>query len=308
MSDTLLARGITQRFGDREVLEGVDLTVDAGRVTGLVGPNGAGKSTLMRILFGVIEPDAGTLAWRGHEPTDADRRSWGYMPQERGLYRDMRVLDQLVWIARLHGLDAATGKQRAIDLLERLGLADRSGDEVEKLSGGMAQRVQLAAAMVHDPDLLVLDEPFNGLDPVAVEFLSNVILDHVRSGRHLLFSSHQLDLVEDLCEEITMIHHGRVVLHGDVRELKAQSPDRYLRVDVDVDPTWVDATVAAVTSTDASGSRVRLEPGADAGAVLDSIRSRAQVGDFGVHAPSLSELFLDAAGARPEELAGEDLS
>ena len=308
MTDTLLARGISQRFGERDVLDGVDLTVTAGRVTGLVGPNGAGKTTLMRILFGVIEPDAGSLEWRGHAPSDADRRSWGYMPQERGLYRDMRVLDQLVWIARLHGLDAATGRRRATDLLERLGLADRSKDEVEKLSGGMAQRVQLAAAMVHDPDLLVLDEPFNGLDPVAVEFLSNVILDHVRSGRHLLFSSHQLDLVEDLCEEITMIHHGRVVLHGDVRELKLQSPDRYLRVDVAVDPSWVDAHEATVTSTDASGTRVRLQPGADAGAVLDTIRGHATVGDFGVHAPSLSELFLDAAGARPEDLAGEDLS
>ena len=152
MPDTLLARGISQRFGERAVLDGVDLTVTAGRVTGLVGPNGAGKTTLMRILFGVIEPDAGTLEWRGHLPTDADRRAWGYMPQERGLYRDMRVLDQLVWIARLHGLDAATGRRRAVDLLERLGLAERSNDEVEKLSGGMAQRVQLAAAMVHGPE------------------------------------------------------------------------------------------------------------------------------------------------------------
>ncbi len=305
MPDTLLARGISQRFGARDVLDGVDLSVTAGRVTGLVGPNGAGKTTLMRILFGVIEPDAGTLTWRGHAPSDADRRSWGYMPQERGLYRDMRVLDQLVWIARLHGLDAATGRRRATDLLERLGLAERAHDEVEKLSGGMAQRVQLAAAMVHGPELLVLDEPFNGLDPVAVEFLSNVIVDHVRSGRHLLFSSHQLDLVEDLCEEITMIHHGRVVLHGDVRELKAQSPDRYLRVDVDVDPSWIDADVATVSSSDASGTRVRLRPGSDAGAVLDEIRARVPVGDFGVHAPSLSELFLEAAGARPEDLAVE---
>ena len=308
MSDTLLARGISQRFGARDVLDGVALSVTAGRVTGLVGPNGAGKTTLMRILFGVIEPDAGTLEWRGHAPTDADRRSWGYMPQERGLYRDMRVLDQLVWIARLHGLDAATGRRRALDLLERLGLAERAKDEVEKLSGGMAQRVQLAAAMVHGPELLVLDEPFNGLDPVAVEFLSTVIVDHVRSGRHLLFSSHQLDLVEDLCEEITMIHHGHVVLHGDVRELKAQSPDRYLRVDVAVDPAWVDPALASVASADASGTRVRLRPGADAASVLDAIRADVAVGDFGVHAPSLSELFLDAAGARPEELAGEDLT
>lgn len=297
MSDTLSAHQITQRFGDRQVLDGVDLEVPAGRVMGLVGPNGAGKSTLMRILFGVLVPDSGTLDWRGRTPTESDRHSWGYMPQERGLYRDMRVLDQLTWIARLHGLDAATGRARAADLLERLGLGDRGSDKVEDLSGGMAQRVQLAAAMVHDPDLLVLDEPFNGLDPVAVEFLSDVIVAHVRSGRHLLFSSHQLDLVEDLCEVITMINRGKVVLKGDVRQLKADSPDRYLRVDVLVEPGWVDRADAAVATTDASGSRIRLHPGAAAGDVLDAIRTHVDVRDFGVETPSLSELFLDAVGA-----------
>jgi ABC-2 type transport system ATP-binding protein len=213
----------------------------------------------------------------------------------------MRVLDLLVWVARLHGLDKAAGRRRAEHLLDHLGLADRAGDEVQDLSGGMAQRVQLAAAMVHEPPLLVLDEPFAGLDPMAVEFLSTVITDHVRAGRNLLFSSHQLDLVEDLCETITLINHGRVVLQGDVRALKAASPDRYLRVDVAVDPAWIDASLASVSSTDASGSRLRLAVGADAASVLDTVRAHAHVGDFGVHAPSLSELFLEAAGESSAE-------
>ncbi len=294
--DSLRAVGISQRFGGRIVLDGADIEVPAGRVIGLLGPNGAGKSTLMRILFGVLQPDAGTVEWQGRPATDDDRRSWGYMPQERGLYRDMRVLDLLTWIARLHGLDRATGRARALRLLEQLGLADREKDKIMDLSGGMAQRVQLAAAMVHEPALLVLDEPFSGLDPVAVEFLSAVIVDHVRAGRNLLFSSHQLDLVEDLCETITLIDRGRVVLHGDLRALKAASPDRYLWVDVTVDASWVDPAVAAVTSTNASGSRLRLGPGADPGAVLDLIRARVPVTGFGVEAPSLSELFLAAAG------------
>jgi ABC-2 type transport system ATP-binding protein len=281
------------------VLDDVDLEVPAGKVVGLLGPNGAGKTTLMRILFGVLAPDAGSIEWAGRPATEGDRRSWGYMPQERGLYRDMRVLDLLVWIARLHGLDKATGRRRAEHLLGQLGLADRAADEVQDLSGGMAQRVQLAAAMVHEPPLLVLDEPFAGLDPGAVEFLSNVITDHVRSGRNLLFSSHQLDLVEDLCETITLINHGRVVLHGDVRGLKAASPDRYLRVDVTVERSWLDRTAATVASTNAAGSRLKLAPGADPGAVLDAIRARATVTDFGVDAPSMSELFLDAAGEDP---------
>ncbi|MEQ1786260.1 MAG: ATP-binding cassette domain-containing protein [Acidimicrobiales bacterium] len=302
MSHTLRACGISQRFGDRVVLDGVDLEVPAGRVIGLLGPNGAGKTTLMRILFGVLAPDAGTVEWQGRPATDDDRRSWGYMPQERGLYREMRVLDLLTWIARLHGLDRTTGAARAADLLERLGLADRGRDKIQDLSGGMAQRVQLAAAMVHDPEVLVLDEPFAGLDPAAVEFLSAVILEHVGRGRSLLFSSHQLDLVEDLCETITLIDRGRVVLQGDLRTLKSGSEDRYLRVDVAVEDGWIDSSNATPVSRDASGTRLRLAAGADPGLVLDAVRAHAAVQDFAVEAPSLSELFLAAsgAGATPE--------
>jgi ABC-2 type transport system ATP-binding protein len=306
MNDILSAIGINQRFGDRRVLHEVDLVVQPGRVIGLVGHNGAGKTTLMRILFGVLTPDSGRVTWRDNAPTDDDRRSWGYMPQERGLYRDMRVLDQLTWIARLHGLDKVAGTRRARHLLERLGLADRGGDKVEDLSGGMAQRVQLAAAMVHEPDVLVLDEPFAGLDPIAVDFLSAVILDHVHSGRHLLFSSHQLDLVEDLCESITMLNHGEVVLHGDVRHLKAQSPDRYLRVDVDVSEAWLSGLDAKVTTSGLSHSRVRLGPGVAAADVLDAVRTHADVSDFGVEAPSLSELFREAAGDASDGTDGAD--
>ncbi len=223
------------------------------------------------------------------------------MPQERGLYQDMRVVDLLVFFARLRGLDKPTGRARAHDLLERLGLGDRARDRVKELSGGMAQRVQLAAAMVHQPGVLVLDEPFAGLDPVAVGFLSDLIRDHAAAGRHMVFSSHQLDLVEDLCESITLIDRGRVVLEGDLRALKAASPDRSLRVDVAVDPGWLDGTGATAASADASGTRLRLRPEADPGAVLDAVRAHARVRDFGVESPSLSELFLRAAGHGPEE-------
>jgi ABC-2 type transport system ATP-binding protein len=263
----------------------------------LLGPNGAGKTTLMRIIFGVLQPDAGSLRWRDHPVTDDDRRSWGYMPQERGLYRDMRVLDLLVWIARLHGLDRTTATCDARDLLERLDLADREREKISSLSGGMAQRIQLAAAMVHKPELLVLDEPFAGLDPAAVQFLSEVVSDHTRIGGNLVLSSHQLDLVEDLCETITLIDHGQVVLQGDVKQLKAESRSRRLRVDVAVDPAWLDS-VGEIETTDARGTRIRLAPHADPGAVLDSIRAHAHVDDFGVEAPTLSELFLEATGVK----------
>jgi ABC-2 type transport system ATP-binding protein len=297
MEPVLSARAVSHRFGDRVVLDAVDLDVPAGQVVGLLGPNGAGKTTLMRIVFGVLPADAGTLEWAERPVTDEDRRGWGYMPQERGLYRDMRVLDLLVWIARLHGLDRATGARNARALLEKLDLGDREREKVSSLSGGMAQRVQLAAAMVHDPPLLVLDEPFAGLDPVAVRFLSDVITEHTRAGKNLLFSSHQLDLVEDLCETITLIDHGRVVLEGDLRRLKADSPSRWLRVDVAVDPAWVDPETAEITTSDASGTRLRLAAHADPGKVLDAIRDHTPVADFGVEAPTLSELFLEATAA-----------
>ena len=305
MRSTLIASGIRQRFGERIVLDGVDLEVPPGRVIGLLGPNGAGKTTLMRILFGVIAPDAGTVTWDGRPADEGDRRSWGYMPQERGLYRDMRVIDLLVWFARLHGLDRTTARTNAEALLGELGLGERARDEVKELSGGMAQRVQLAAAMVHEPALLVLDEPFAGLDPVAIEFLSQVVREHVGAGRNLLFSSHQLDLVEDLCDTISLINRGRVVLQGDVRELKRTSGERYLRVDVAVEPRWVQATGATVARVDASGTRVRLTRGVDAVAVLDAVRVHANVTDFAVEAPTLSELFLGAAGQSIAEAADD---
>jgi len=293
---TLRASGIHQRFGARVVLDGVDLEVPPGVVVGLLGPNGAGKTTLMRILFGVIAPDAGAVTWGDRAATDADRRSWGYMPQERGLYRDMRVLDLVTWIARLHGLERTTARGNAERLLGQLGLGERMRDEVKDLSGGMAQRVQLAAAMVHAPEMLVLDEPFAGLDPVAIEFLTDVVQAHVAAGRNLLFSSHQLDLVEDLCDTITLINRGRVVLQGDLRELKRTSGERYLRVDARVAPQWIEVFDADVASTDASGSRIRLGRDLDAVAVLDAVRAHARVTDFGVESPTLSELFLAAAG------------
>jgi ABC-2 type transport system ATP-binding protein len=219
------------------------------------------------------------------------------MPQERGLYRDMRVEDHIVWLGRLHGLDRRTSVQRCRRLLERLDLADRGRDSIKDLSGGMAQRVQLAAAMVHDPEVLVLDEPFAGLDPTAVEFLSSVVLEHVRAGRNVVLSSHQLDLVEDVCESIYLLHHGRVVLSGKVSELKQASPHRYLHVDVAVPAEWLTGLPAVVDRSTSASSRVRLLPDADAARVLDCIREHAHVTQFSVEAPTLSELFLAATGA-----------
>jgi ABC-2 type transport system ATP-binding protein len=304
----LQAVGLTQRFGDREALAGVDMTVRPGVLTGLLGPNGAGKTTLMRVVLGVIEPDAGQVLLDGRAVTFADRQRWGYMPQDRGLYPLMPAGDQLVYMARLHGLGRAEATQRARAVMGELGLADRWADRVDKLSGGMQQRLQLGAAIVHDPDVIVLDEPFAGLDPVAVEELSVTLRQRVAQGRTVVFSSHQLDLVQDLCEEIVMIHRGRTVLAGLVADLRASSGRRQLRLGLPADTSrdWLRAFPTVAVATDQIDAvRVEIPAGVDPLAVLDAARAAGPVTDFGLDLPTLSELFLDAVGDR-DALAGEE--
>src|ERR671915_648423 len=208
---------------------------------GFVGPHGAGKTTAMRIVLGVLAADRGEVSFDGR-PVDFDLRSrFGYMPEERGLYPKMRVRDQLVYLARLHGVPGGAARESADRWIERLGLTERAGDRVEQLSLGNQQRVQLAAALVHDPDLLVLDEPFSGLDPVGVDVLSGVLADYASNGVPVLFSSHQLELVERLCDAVAIIKDGRLVASGKVEELRDRgADDRRVRVELQGDgEDWV---------------------------------------------------------------------
>jgi ABC-2 type transport system ATP-binding protein len=295
----LQLEGVSLRLGERQVLDDVSFSVPPGRIVGLLGPNGAGKTTSMRVMLGVIDPDAGEVAWNGGTASRAGRERWGYMPQERGLYVKMRTADHLVYMGRLKGLSRSAAVERAGELLEALSLADRADDKIETLSGGMQQRVQLAAAMVHDPDVLVLDEPFAGLDPSAVDELIGVIHQQASGGRTVVFSSHQLDLVEDMCESIILIHEGRVVLDGELRALKASSGDRILRVAVDAaSPGWASAIRGAtLVSRDASETLLLLEPGVEPLEVLDQVRVAGTVHDFGLELPRLSQLFREAVAA-----------
>ena len=292
-------RGLTKRFGDRIALDGLSMTVPPGQVVGLLGPNGSGKTTAMRVVFGVIDADGGEVLYRGRPIGPEVRRRFGYMPEERGLYPDMRVRDQLVYFARLAGLARERAGRRADALLERLGLADRAAEPVEALSLGNQQRVQLAAALVHEPEALVLDEPFSGLDPVAVAGLSEIVTEAAREGRLVLFSSHQLDLVEGLCESVAVIDHGRMVMSGRVADLKEGSGRRELRVDLEPRngvPWDRDMAGVRVVGSDAEGVRLALDPGVDALEVLDAARAAGRVRDFALEQPSLAELFLEAVG------------
>ena len=289
-----------RRFGDVVALDGVSFDVDEGTVVGFVGPNGAGKTTAMRIALGVLEADAGEVRWRGR-PVDAPaRRRFGYIPEERGLYPKMRVLDQLVYLARLHGVGRASARSRALEILETLGFADRSQDRVETLSLGNQQRVQLAAALAHDPELLVLDEPFSGLDPVGTDVLIEV-LDHERRTRGvpIVFSSHQLELVERICDRVAMIVDGRIVAEGAIGELRASRARRLVRVEVVGAPAGWYESIPGLRSEGvvSDGVVLELSDGADEQRVLDLARSVGEVRHFSLVRPTLAELFREVVAS-----------
>jgi ABC-2 type transport system ATP-binding protein len=260
-----------------------------------VGPNGAGKTTAMRIALGVLEPDGGAVRWKGRPLDAATRARFGYMPEERGLYPKMRVSDQIVHFARLHGVDAAGARAAAARWLDRLGLAEVADRRTETLSLGNQQRAQLGAALVHDPELLVLDEPFSGLDPVGVDVLSEVLRDRARAGVPVVFSSHQLELVERLCDAVAIVRDGRVVASGRVTELRAQRGARRWRVEVaGARPDWVAAVPSVVVAhTEGDAVVVELAEDADEQALLDAARRAGRVRRFAPVEPSLAELFRE---------------
>jgi len=291
---------VTRRYGSVVALDALSLTVPTGTVVGFLGPNGAGKTTAMRTVFGISKPDAGEVRWKGAPVTADDRRRFGYLPEERGLYPGMRVVEHLVYLGELHGLSRGEATRSASQWLDRLGLSPGATDKVEALSLGNQQRVQLAAALVHGPELLVLDEPFSGLDPVGVESLSEVLAEQAAGGVTVLFSSHQLDLVEHCCQSVAIVDHGRLVASGPVEELTLADPP-VLEIEIAgvADAGWMasipDVTVAGVTR---GRTRVLLQPGGDAQAVLHAAQTVGPVLHFSFERRRLSEVFLAAVGAR----------
>ncbi|RKT52362.1 ABC transporter ATP-binding protein [Saccharothrix australiensis] len=283
---------VSKRYGEVVALRDMTFDVRAGELFGFVGSNGAGKTTTMRIALGVLAADAGEVRWNGEPVTLETRRRIGYMPEERGLYPKMKVLDQLVYLAELHGLPTNAAHRSAETWVARLGLRDRRGDEVQKLSLGNQQRVQLAAALVHEPDVLVLDEPFSGLDPVAVDVMSAVLRERAAAGVPVVFSSHQLDLVERLCDRVGIVRDGSLVAAGTVDELRAGGAVE-LVVDAPAAPAgWADG-LPGVRGASLRGARTVLElaPDADDQVVLRAALATGPVREFTRRRPSLAELF-----------------
>lgn len=283
-----------KRYGDRVALDDVSFTVGAGRLTGFVGGNGAGKTTAMRIVLGVLAADTGTVMFDGAPVTDLDRRRFGYMPEERGLYPKMRVLEQTVYLARLHGWSPPAARRNATELLERLGLAERLDDTVESLSLGNQQRAQIAAALVHRPEVLVLDEPFSGLDPMAVQTVQSVLADAAASGAPVLFSSHQLDVVERLCDDLVIIADGRVRAAGTRDDLREQHGCERWELLTSGDVGWLrDRSGVRVVEFDGGWALFEAETDAARQAVLAEALERGEVVSFTREHTTLAQIFTE---------------
>ena len=287
---------LAKRYGSVVALDGATFTARPGRIVGFLGPNGAGKTTTMRCVFGLARPDRGEVRWNGQPVDRLARLRFGYMPEQRGLYPRMRVGEQLSYFAQQHGLSGKDADAAAGRWLDRMGLADRAKSKLEELSHGNQQRVQLAVALAHDPELLVLDEPFSGLDPIGIATMTEVVQDRAAAGVGVVFSSHQLDLVEDVCEDVVIIARGRIVAAGAIDELKARSGRHHLEVEVvGSDGTWLDGD-GAVTLLERSGDRVKLlvRDDIDLDALLSRAQAAGEVRTFAYQPPKLSELFMEA--------------
>jgi len=288
--------GLRRSYGDVVALDDLSFEVPSGQVVGFLGPNGAGKTTTMRAVFGLTDLDAGSVRWNGIPVNQAARRRFGYMPEERGLYPGMHVGEQLEYLGRLHGLSTVDAARATEDWLERLEVADRRDSKVETLSHGNQQRVQLAAALLHEPELIVLDEPLSGLDPTGIDAIGKVLVDQARAGSCVVFSSHQLDQVEDLCERVTIIDHGRLVVSGTVDELETSGARRLVvRIEGDRSGEWA-RRLPGVTVSEVSAGAVRLvlDRSVDSDDVLRAAMGIGRVTEFSFARRRLSEVFREA--------------
>ncbi|NDK32713.1 ABC transporter ATP-binding protein [Nesterenkonia haasae] len=296
---------ICRSFSGRQVLHDVSLTAERGQLTGFVGGNGAGKTTTMRIILGVLAPDSGQMQLDGVELGSQARSRFGYMPSERGLYPKMKVAEQITYLARLHGYSKPEATHRAVDLLSQLGLSGRLKDPLEALSLGNQQRVQIAASLVHEPDVLILDEPFSGLDPFAVDLVLKVLSDKAASGAVVLFSSHQLDVVERLCDDLVIIGDGKVLAAGGREDLRRRHGTLRYEIASEADLSWVQSRTG-IRTDESHENRVvfRAEESAAQELLRDALQ-RGPVTSFVPVLPTLSEIFReftnDSAPTVPQE-------
>lgn len=289
----LQVRHLTRRFGDLTAVDDISFDVAPGRFTGFVGGNGAGKTTTMRMIMGLLQPNTGDVLWNGQPITARERAQFGYMPEERGLYPKQPVRSQLVYLGELHGMPAKEARNAADTLMERFGLGNRTKDKLETLSLGNQQRVQIAAAVIAQPVCLILDEPFNGLDPDAVDEMFTLLSEFTTAQVPVLFSSHQLDLVERLCDDIVILAKGRVVANGPVDDLR-RAGETHHRILVDSDLGWLrDHPGLRILDLDGSEAHVIFSDESSEQAVLTEALRRGPVRAFGPTIRPLSDIYRE---------------
>jgi ABC-2 type transport system ATP-binding protein len=296
----LIIDSISKRFGDVQALDNVSLEIEPGEVFGFLGANGAGKTTAMRIVLDILRPDSGTIAWNGRLNTEVSRDIWGYLPEERGLYAKMNVLEQLVFFAKLHGVKPRKAERETRDWLERFRIPEYADKRAEELSKGNQQKIQFIAAILHDPQVLLMDEPFTGLDPVNAALLKEAFQEMKDRGKTLVFSTHQMETVEELCQSIAILDRGRVVVGGTVRDVRRSTGRQVVRLAVEGDSQidWLGSLDGVcVTRRGQDYTEAEVSPGQDPGSVLQAALARGcKIRQFEIADPSLEQIFIEHVG------------
>jgi ABC-2 type transport system ATP-binding protein len=297
--------GVTKRFGKHTAVSELDLEVPRGVIYGLLGPNGSGKTTTIRMIMGILHPDEGKVSLFGADADDVRRKRVGYLPEERGVYRKMKCLDLVVFLAEIRGVPRAEGRRRALHWLERLGLPEWADKKVEDLSKGMQQKIQFIGTVIHEPELLILDEPFSGLDPINQDVLEEIVLDFHGRGTTILFSTHLMDQAERLCERVCLISKARKVLDADLRELKASERKGLVAVEFDGPDHWLQGPEVRSVEVVNGAVHLVLHEGADHQAILRrGVEAGATIYRFDLVEPRLHEIFVRRVGDAAAEDAG----
>ena len=292
--------GVTKAYENKVAVSNLSVAIDAGQMFGLLGPNGAGKTSSIRMMMGITIPDSGRISLFDKPFERKSLERVGYLPEERGLYKKMKVLEQLVFFGQLHGLAAEEAHKRAVEWARRMEISDALGKKTEELSKGMQQKIQFIASLLHDPGLIVMDEPFSGLDPVNAALVERTLLELKSQGNAILFSTHRMDQVEKLCDSICLIDNGQAVLAGNLREIKASYERNHVIVEFEGSPAFLNSEEIAEAKNFAGHAEIKLKPHGNAQKLLHEAAAVATIYRFELVEPSLEEIFILTVGGKAD--------